>query len=383
MKSYLKQGIINQYKMRIRSAYPSISNLEVSYVKDAIKNGWGIKRNLYTDRLIKYFSKYLNLKYILPVINCTSAIHLALLSAGIKKGDEVIVPDLTWISSASPLLYIGAIPVFVDVDENTLCIDSKKIEKAINKKTKAIIAVDLLGNMPRYKVLKKISKKYNLVLIEDAAESIGAKFKGEKAGTFGEVSVFSFNATKLVMSGQGGVLATNNKKIYLKAKNLSNHGIDRELNKKYYWTSQLGFNYNITNLQSACAYAQVKRINELIRYKKKIYKLYKKHFKNIKNVKLTSIDKYSDQTFWIVYAVLNKKINKEKICDKFKKYKIDMRPMFYLLSSMPIFNKRNSIKKINPVAKNISQNSLCLPNGYDLNENKIKYIASIFKKVVN
>ncbi len=369
--------------MRIRSAYPSVSNLEVSYVKDAIKNGWGSKRNLYTDKLIKHFSKYLNIKYILPVMNCTSAIHLALLSAGIKKGDEVIVPDLTWISSASPLLYIGAIPVFVDVDENTLCIDTTKIEKVINKKTKAIIAVDLLGNMPRYDLLKKISRKFNLTLIEDAAESIGAKFKGKKAGTFGEVSVFSFNATKLVMSGQGGVLATNNKQIYLKAKYLSNHGIDRELNKKYYWTSQLGFNYNITNTQSACAYAQLKRINELIKYKKNIYKLYKKHFRNIKNVKITSIDKYSNQTFWIVYAIINKKINKEKICDKFKKYKIDMRPMFYLLSSMPIFKKKNSKNIINPVANNISQNSLCLPNGYDLNENKIKYISKVFKKVFN
>ncbi len=368
--------------MKISSAAPSLTQKEIKLVNHAISNGWGNKMDLYIKKFSKKFSKYVGVKYCLPVAHCTDAIHLALLALNIKKGDQVIVPDLSWVASAAPIKYVGAKPVFIDIDENTLCIDYNKIEQKINKKTKAIISVNLFGNLAENEKIKKICKKHKIYLIEDAAESIGAK-KGRKiAGSFGDISLFSFNATKLIMSGQGGCLCTNNKSIYERAKLFSHHGIDKKITGKYYWSSLLGYNYNWTNMQAACAYAQLSRINELIKYKRKIYKLYEKYFSQINNVEITKKIKNQKQTFWIVYAIINKKINKEKFCKKFTKYKIDMRPMFYQISTMPAFKEKKIIYN-NKVAKKISENSVCLPNGYNLTEKKIKYIAKIFNLILN
>ena len=366
---------------RIPSAFMSITNTEVNYVSDAIKNGWDKNWKKHTNKFIEKFSKYIGVKYCLPVSHCTAAIHLSLLALNIKKGDEVIVPNLTWVACASPILYLGAKPVFIDIDENTLCLDTNDYKKKITKKTKAIIAVDLLGNMPNYDEIIKVSKKNKIKIIEDAAESIGAKFKNKKAGTFGDVSVFSFNATKLFMSGQGGCLCTNNFKIYEKAKIIANHGIDKEKTGKYYWSTELGYNYNWTNLQASLALAQLSRISELINYKKNIYKLYLKYFSKIKNVQITKKIQNTNQTFWIVYAICDKKINKEKFCESFQKYKIDMRPMFYTLSSMTPFKAYNNNNT--PISDKISNNSVMLPNGYNLNEDKIKRIALAFNRILN
>jgi len=369
--------------MKITSAAPSITSKEIKLVKKAITDGWGLKMNYYIDTFSKKFSKYVGVKYCLPVAHCTDAIHISLLSLNIKKDDEIIVPDLSWVASAAPIKYLGAKPIFVDVDEESLCIDYKKIESKVTKKTKAIIAVDLFGNLPNILEIKKICKKYNLFLIEDAAESIGASYKKKKAGSFGDVSLFSFNSTKLIMSGQGGCLCTNNKKIFQKAKLFSHHGIDKRKSGKYYWSSILGYNYNWTNMQAACALAQLNRIDSLIKYKKKIYFLYKKYFSKIKNVNITNLNQNYKQTFWIVYAIIDKKnFDKEKFCNKFKHYGIDMRPMFYQISSMPPFYNKTDVSN-NIIANKISNNSVCLPNGYNLNEKKIKFLAKKFNLILN
>ena len=368
--------------MKITSSYPSITQTEVSYVNKAIKIGWGNRMNYFIDLFSKKFSKYIGVKYCLPVAHCTDAIHLALLSLGIKKGDEVIVPDFTWVASVSPIKYVGAKPVFVDIDKNTLCIDHTKIQKKITKKTKAIISVNLFGNVANNIEIKKICKKNKIYLIEDSAESLGASLNNRMAGNFGDVSLFSFNATKLIMAGQGGCLCTNNKSIYDKAKLFSHHGIDKKKTGKYYWSNLLGYNYNWTNVQAACALAQLSRINKLLKYKKKIYDLYKKYFSNINNVEITKNINGQKQTYWIVYAIISKKINKEKFCEKFKKFKIDMRPIFYQISSMPPFKNQKNIHQ-NLIANKISKNGVCLPNGYNLNEKKIKKIANIFNKILN
>ena len=244
----------------ITSAGPSISELEINYVNDAVKHGWQNKRNYYLDKFTEKFSNYINLKYCLTTAHCTDAIHLALLSIGIKQGDEVIVPDLTWVASAAPILYVGAKPIFADVDINNWCVTADSIEKCITKKTKAIIVVDLLGNMPEWKEILFLCNKHNIRIIEDAAEGIGAKYNNVNAGKFGEVSLFSFNATKLIMSSQGGALCTDDKKIFKKAKLISHHGIDKKLSEKYYWSNELGYNYNWTNIQAALALAQLKEL---------------------------------------------------------------------------------------------------------------------------
>lgn len=368
--------------MKITSASPSITSKEISLVTKAMKFGWGKNMNFYIDQFSKKFAKFVGKKYCLPVAHCTDAIHLALLTLGIKKGDEVIVPDLTWAASVSPVLYVGAKPVFADIKKENLCLDLTRIEKLINKKTKAIIGVNLFGNLGDNDLLRKICNKNKIFFIEDSAESLGAEINKKKAGSFGDISLFSFNATKLIMSGQGGAYCTNNKKLYELAKSYSHHGMVKGgKNPRFYWSERLGYNYNWTNIQAAFALAQLSRIKELITYKKKIYHLYKKYFSKLPNISITIEDKSYKQVFWIVYAEIKKPIDKVKFCNSFKKYNIDIRPMFYQLSLMPPFYDKPSIKK-NKTSNLVSRQYVCLPNGYNLNEEKIKYIADIFKKML-
>ena len=192
-----------------------------------------------------------------------------MLTLDLNPEDEVIVPDMTWVASAAPVIYVGAKPVLVDVDPDSWCITASQIEKSITKNTKAVVVVDLLGNMPEWDEIVDVCRKNNLFIIEDASEGIGAKYKGKLAGAFGDISLFSFNATKLIMSGQGGMLCTNKQDLYNSAKLMSHHGMDKPKDGKgkYYWSDVLGFNYGWTNIQAALALAQLRRINELIEYK--------------------------------------------------------------------------------------------------------------------
>ena len=374
-------------KEKITSAGPSITQLEINYVKKAISEGWQEKRNFFIDKFSKEFSKYLDLKYCLTTAHCTDAIHLALLSLGIKKGDEVIVPDLTWVASAAPILYTGAIPVFADIDPVSWCLTAESIERCITKNTKAVIVVDLLGNMPNWKDILYICKKYKIRIIEDAAEGIGAKFKNKQAGSFGEVSLFSFNATKLIMSGQGGALCTNDEKIYKKAKLISHHGIDINISKKFFWSNVLGYNYNWTNIQASIALAQLKRINELLKYKKWLFNEYKKELDSIDNISMNRCSKNIKPSYWITSVIINPSYGlvKEDIIKKFKNENIDIRPMFYPLSSMPTFKKYikfKNIRKINKYSYFIADNGICLPNGNNLELRDIKRITKVFKKII-
>lgn len=372
---------------KIPSAGPSITNLEINNVSKAIKIGWGNKMNYYIDEFKQSFSKFTGLKYVLPTAHCTDAIHLAMKSLDIGPGDEVIVPDLTWVASAAPVVYVGAKPVFADVDPNSWCITPKSIENCITSKTKAVVVVDLLGNMPEWDEIIKLCKKKKIFIIEDASEAVGAKYKGKPSGNFGVIGVFSFNATKLIMSGQGGAFCTNSKKLYEKAKLLSHHGMNNEKSKKHYWSEAIGHNYNWTNIQAALALAQLKRIKKLIKYKKELYNSYRYYLKSEKKVRLNSYSKNVSSDYWITVAIINKslKLNKEKICKKFKKYKIDVRPMFYPLSSMKPFKeyiKRKNISKKNPVSYELSKYGICLPNGNNLKKSEVKYITQCLKKVL-
>ena len=274
---------------RIPSAGPSITQAEIDLVSQSIKDGWGSKMSYYIDVFTEEFSNYIGYKYCLPTSHCTDAIHLAMLTLDLKPEDEVIVPDMTWVASAAPVIYVGAKPVLVDVDSDSWCITASQIEKSITKNTKAVVVVDLLGNMPEWDEILDVCRKNNLFIIEDESEGIGAKYKGKLAGTFGDISLFSFNATKLIMSGQGGMFCTNNQDLYNSAKLMSHHGMDKPKDGKgkYYWSDVLGFNYGWTNIQAALALAQLRRINELLEYKKWLFDEYQKRLSTVPNLKLS------------------------------------------------------------------------------------------------
>lgn len=369
----------------IRSTTTSITKLEINLVNEAIKYGWKNKMNYYIDKFSDKFSQYIGVKYVLPVSHCTSAIHLALRVLDIKKGDEVIVPDITWVASASPVLYVGAKPVFCDVDRETFCINLESIKKRISKKTKAIIGVDLIGNIPQWKEIIKFCKKNKIYVIEDAAEGIGAKYNKKNAGNFGDISLFSFNATKLIMSGQGGAFCTNNKKLYIKAKMLAEHGIDQEKSGKYYWSNDLGYNYRWTNIQAALALAQLSRIEELLDFKQSLFNSYYKELNNVEELRFIKHSPNVDPSYWINALIFIQKTNykKEKVCQYFQKKKIDLRPFFYQLSEMPTFKKfsqKKNFKNLN--SHELATYGIMLPYGYDLNSKDISRICNMLKKYI-
>jgi perosamine synthetase len=372
---------------KIPSAGPSITHFEIDLVTQAIKDGWGARMNFYIDQFREEFSRYVGVKNVLVTSHCTDAIHLAMLALEIGPGDEVIVPDLTWVASVSPVCYVGAKPVFADVDPISLCITANEIEKKITTKTKAVVVVDLLGNMPEWDPIVELCNKHGIKIIEDAAEGLGAKYKGKNAGQFGHISLFSFNATKLIMAGQGGALCTNDTNLFKKAKLYSHHGIDKELTGKYYWSNVIGYNYNWTNLQAALALAQLRRINELIEYKKWLFSEYQKHLGNNPSITLSSHNPDVDPVYWITIGVVdsNLGIDKEKLGQLVAQDGVDLRPMFYPVSSMPPFKKyveNLSMIDMNPVSYTVGKFGVCFPNGNNLDQPMIKYTCESIKKII-
>ena len=371
----------------ISSAGPSITDAEIALVTEAIRDGWQDRRNFYIDEFVEEFSGYVGREYCLPTAHCTDAIHLAMIALGIGPGDEVIVPDLTWVASASPVRYVGATPVFADVDAVSWCMTAESLERRVTSRTKAVVVVDLLGNMPDWDAILEVCRANSLSVIEDAAEGLGATYRGRPAGSFGSVSLFSFNATKLVMAGQGGALCTDDPELYERARRLSHHGIDQELTGRYYWSNELGYNYDWTNIQAALALAQLRRINELIDYKRWLFDAYESGLKAVDGVQLNDSGPDVAPTYWITTAIMDERygLSKEEICQSFAGYQIDMRPLFYPLSSMPTFSQAAGsriMEEENPVAYHLSERGICLPNGNNLDAEDVVYVNETFLEIL-
>ncbi len=243
---------------KISITRPSITPLEIEYVQDAIANGWGSRCYDYIYRFEKQFAAYEGTAFALATSSCTGAIHLALMALGVEKDDEVIIPDITWIASVEPVLYIGAKPVFVDVLPDNWCIDPQKVEAAITPKTKAILVVHVYGNLVDMDSIMAIAKRHNLVVLEDAAEGLGSEYKGRKAGSIGHAGVFSFHGTNTISTGEGGMLVTSDPRVHERAKILNDHGRDPKVGRTF-WMEEYGYKYKMSNLQAAMGCAQIEK----------------------------------------------------------------------------------------------------------------------------
>ena len=223
---------------------PSITQREIDYVNDAVTSGWGEKCYDYLYKFENSFAQFQGSKHALATSSCTGAIHLALLALGVKAGDEVIIPEITWIATVEPVLYIGAKPVFVDVLEDTWCIDPQQIRKAISPRTKAIIPVHIYGNLCDMNAIMEIAAEHHLLVIEDAAEGLGSKYNGKMAGSISHVGVFSFHGTKTMSTGEGGILVTDDDQLYERAKVLNDHGRNpKDTENKMFWMRNYGYKY--------------------------------------------------------------------------------------------------------------------------------------------
>jgi perosamine synthetase len=369
----------NKIKLML-AAGPSITSLEKNVVNHMMENGWDNYE--YVEKFEKDFANYHGRKFCLMTPSCTLAIYLTLKSLGIKKGDEIIVPDSTWTASVSPIVELGAIPIFIDADKKNWCIDINLIEEKITNKTKAILCVDLFGNMTDMRRISKICKKKKLFFLEDSAEALGSEFQKIKAGKFGDVSFHSFHRTKTITSGEGGVLLTDNKKIYNKAKFLRDLG--RSKNNTYY-AEATSLKFMPSNLQASMAYAQFQRIDELLSIKRRIYKNYKRELKGMK-IQFNLDNKKIKNGFWATVINFDSKykVNVTSLLKYLSKYKIFARPFFMPLSSQKAYRKFTDKKnfKKNQVSKKLFQNSIVLPSHYNLTVEDINFIAKKIKKFV-
>ena len=364
--------------MFIPISQPSITQKEIDYANDAVKSTWISSLGKYIDMFESKFAKFCESKYAICVSNGTVAIQLALKAYGIKEGDEVIIPNISFIATANAVLHSGATPVFADIDPFNYCLDPNSLEALINEKTKVIMPVHLYGHPADMNQISKIAKKYNLLVIEDAAEAHGATVDGKKVGSLGNCATFSFYGNKNLTTGEGGMITTNDELVYNKCKYLRDHAMSKE---KRYWHTELGFNFRMTNIQAALGCAQLERINDFTAKRELIFKWYSKFLNNIEGVSLNRTYDWATNAFWLICLEnSNWDLNeRDSFMQELKNKGIDSRPFFYPMSQMPYINQICDT----PVANEIFRKGINLPTYFDLKENEVKYICDTINELLD
>lgn len=358
-------------------AEPSIGEKEWQYVSECILSGWVSSTGKFVTQFEKLFADFCQAKHAITTSSGTTALHLALLAADIGPGDEVLVPTLTFIATANAVTYTGAKPVFVDSEPATWNIDPAKIEASITSRTKAIIPVHLYGHPADMGTIKKICKKRNLILIEDAAEAHGAQYDGAPVGGLGDLGIFSFFGNKIMTTGEGGMVVTNNDEYAAKIRVLRDHGMDKN---KRYWHPVLGYNYRLTNVQAALGVAQVEKIEQILAKKRANAKLYSEKLLNVAGVTLPGEMFYAKNVYWLYSILINESefgLTRDMLMKKLQERGIETRQLFYPVHSQPIYATGESF----PVAENISRCGLSLPSSVKLTEKSICEIAETIKNL--
>jgi len=361
-------------KPRIHYTKPSITPLEVQYATDAAANGWGDKCYEYIHKFEDLFKKHLDVQYAIATSSCTGALHMGMAALGIGPGDEVIMADTNWIATASPIVQLGAKPVFVDILPDTWCIDPALVEKAITPRTKAIVAVHLYGNLCNMDELIAVGDKHGIPVIEDTAEAIGSVYRGRRAGSIGKFGAFSFHGTKTLTTGEGGMFVTNDTDLYERVLTLSNHGRAREQVKQF-WPDLVGFKYKMSNIQAAIGCAQMERIDELIKRKREIYYYYRDQLKSIASLSINPEPAHIVNGAWMPTIVFSREsgISREKLQTEFTLENIDARVFFWPLSSLSMFGDVQQ----NKIAYDIPSRAINLPSFHDITHEELKRVAQV------
>lgn len=350
----------------IQMAGPWITEHEENIVLDAVRNGWyGKKAYYYVETFEAEFARYHDRKYALMTPNCTTALHLLLAGLGIADGDEVIAPECTWIGSVACITYQRARTVFADIDREHWCLTPSSIERAITDRTKAVVVVDLYGNMPDWDGIKELCDQRGIFVIEDAAEALGSMYKGVRAGKFGVGSTFSFHRTKTITTGEGGMLLLDDDALYQRCKFLRDHG--REPGT--YYNTEVTFKYMPFNLQAALGYAQLQRIEELVGKKRWIWQGFRDRLADIPDIYINPEPPHVVNGVWATALVFGKShgMTRDKALEEMPKLGLPTRPFFYPLSSLPAFPGREADgRRNNPVAYDIAERGINLPCALNL-----------------
>ncbi len=363
---------------------PKIFPEDIKSVSKALKESWISGEGPYIKKFENNFAKYHKKKYGISVSNGTAALEVAIKSLNLKKGSEIIIPAFSIISTALCVIKNNLKPILVDVDLESWNMCPEQVLKKINKKTKAIIITHIYGFPVHMEKILKTAKKKKILIIEDAAEMIGQRYKNKLCGSFGDISTFSFYANKHITTGEGGMILTNSKKIYEKSKSLRN--LSFGLGSNRFNHEDIGWNYRLSSLQAAMGISQLKKINKLVKRKREIGKLYYKYLKKNKQIQIQNLsNKYSRNIFWVFGILLkpSKKYSRDKVVKKLLKNNIQTRNFFYpmhkqkIFKRMKIFNKNSKF----PHSEHLSRNGFYLPSGLGIKNSEIIYTCKILNRI--
>ena len=364
---------------QILTAGPSVSARESGYVLDAARTGWNAKWSGYLDRLESAFADYVGADHAIATSSCTGALHLAVAGAGIEPGDEVIVPELTWVATASAVLYRGGTPVFADVEPDSWCIDPVSVRSLITPRTKAIMPVHLYGHPAQADVVRQIAAEHGLTVIEDAAPAIGAELRGRRVGTFGDVACFSFQGAKLLVTGEGGMIVSDDDELIGQIRSLWDHGRDRT---RAFWIEQLGFKYKMSNLQAAFGLGQLERVDQLIEAKRRIFAWYREGLEGVAGITLNHEAPWARSIYWMTSIRVGAEagLDREALTAHLREARIDTRPVFTPISQYPFWPHRQAPQ---PVAAAIGAEGINLPSGVTLRRAQVDRVCTEIRRAVD
>jgi len=352
----------------INQIEPVYGKEEIKAVNDYLKSGGWLMEFKKTRELEEQIAKFTGAKYCSVVTNGTVSLFIALKAMDIGQGNEVIVPNITMAATPNAVILAGANPVFVDIEEENLCLDVEKVEQAITKKTKAILHVSFNGRAGQLTKLKKLCQKKKIFLVEDAAQSLGSFYQEKHLGAYGVIGSFSFSAPKIITTGQGGALITNNQKLYQKIRRIKDFG---RLQGGVDFYKSVGWNFKFTDVQAVIGLAQLKKLKNRIAKKKMMFKLYQKLLAGLKKVKFIKTDLNQTAPWFIDIFVPER----ERLIDYLKENGIGSRPIYPALHSQLAYQKKGRY----PVSQRIAQTGLWLPSTPSLTNQQIKYICQKIK----
>lgn len=362
---------------------PFLAGNEERYVMDALRSGWISSAGKYISEFEASFSSYCGVKHGIAVCNGTAALHLALRSLGIDSGDEVIIPDFTMIASAFAVCYCRAIPVFVDAEADTWNIDTAKIEEKISPRTRAIMAVHIYGHPCDMEPVKKLAEKYQLKIVEDAAEVHGAEYKGKKCGSLGDISAFSFYANKNITTGEGGMVVTDDDELAQRCRYLKNLCFPLKGYREFIH-NDIGFNYRMSNLHAAIGFAQTEKADFYRGLRRNHARLYQKYLRDVPGLIFQPEKQWAVNVYWMNAVLVTDEfpLTRDGLMEELRKSGIDSRPFFMPMHRQPALKKYGcDCSGSYPVSVNLSKNGLYLPSGSGLTDEDIQFICNEIKKM--
>lgn len=375
-------------KKKIYLSSPHMGGEELNYINEAFDTNWVAPLGPNVNNFEKAVCEYTNSKAATALASGTSSIHLALKCLGVGQGDIVFCSTLTFSATANPIIYQGAEPVFIDSEYESWNMSPIALQKAFddaeknNKMPKAVIVVNLYGQSADYDKLKAICNKYNVPIIEDAAESLGATYKGAQSGTIGDIGIYSFNGNKIITTSGGGMMVSDNEEYIKKALFWATQS--RE-NERHYEHKELGFNYRMSNVVAGIGIGQMKVLDERIAKKKEIYEIYKSAFKGIDNIQMMDICDFGDPNYWLSTATINgnSKIKPLDIILALEKENIESRPVWKPMHMQPFFKEYKffSSLDIEIVSSDLFNRGICLPSDTKMNEDDIKKVINIITQM--